>query len=160
LEILEEERLENEKKEKARLEKIKKAKLDKERIKKARLEKKETEKETIAAFGLGAWFPSKDNNSFMIYEAQLRLKDNFRLFVGGGKSPAEPSSVSYFGVRIGDRLNLGIGGMNSSALGKTELMLTGGFSLGTDRVRLEGNYFYVPENQDANGTRVILEIKF
>jgi len=40
------------------------------------------------------------------------------------------------------------------------LMFTGGFSLGADWIRLEGNYLYVPENEDANGVRAILGIRF
>jgi len=53
-----------------------------------------------------------------------------------------------------------VGGINSSALEKTELMLSTGFSLGTDRVRLEGNYFYIAENEDASGIKAILGIRF
>jgi type II secretory pathway component GspD/PulD (secretin) len=167
-ELLELERLkkekveEEEKKEKAKLEKEKreKAKLEEERIKKAGLEKKETEKGPVLALALGQWFPSKDNNSFMIYEAQFRLKGSLRLFGGGGKSSEESSYIGYFGVRIGDRLNIGVGGINSSALEKTELMLSAGFSLGTERVRLEGNYFYVTENEDVSGIRAALGIRF
>jgi len=167
-ELLELERLkkekveEEEKKEKAKLEKEKreKAKLEEERIKKAGLEKKETEKGPVLALALGQWFPSKDNNSFMIYEAQFRLKGSLRLFGGGGKSSEESSYIGYFGVRIGDRLNIGVGGINSSALEKTELMLSAGFSLGTERVRLEGNYFYITENEDVSGIRAALGIRF
>jgi len=96
----------------------------------------------------------------MIYEAQLRLKGNLRFFAGGGESSDEPSYIGYFGVRIGDKLNVGVGGMNSSALEKTELMFTGGFSLGGNRVRLEGNYLWVPENENANGIKAILGIRF
>jgi len=96
----------------------------------------------------------------MIYEAQLRIFGSIRLFGGGGESPDKSSYIGYFGVRIGDKLNVGVGRMNSSALAESKLMLTGGFSLGTDRVRLEGNYFYIPENQDANGIRAILGIRF
>ena len=167
LERLKKEKVEEEQREKAKLEeerirkeKIEKAKQEKERIKKAGLEKKETEKEPVLALALGQGFPSKDNNSFMIYEAQLRLKGSLRLFGGGGKSSEESSYIGYLGVRIGDKLNIGVGGINSSALEKTELMLTAGFSLGTETVRLEGNYFYVAENEDASGIRAILGIRF
>lgn len=154
---LEKKRAEKEKLERKRLEEEKK---EKERIKKAKLEKKKTEEKTFFALGLGTWFPSKDNNSFMIYEAQLRLKENLMLFSGGGQSSNRFSYIRYLGIRIGDKLNVGVGGINSSALQKTELMLTAGFSLGTDRVRLEGNYFYVPESQDANGIKALLAIEF
>ncbi len=166
LEGIEKKRVQKEKKEKAKLEeerirkeKIEKAKQEKERIKKAGLEKKETEKKPVLALALGQWFPSKDNNSFMIYEAQVRLKGSLRLFGGGGKFSEGSSYIGYFGVRIGDRLNIGVGGINSSVLEKTELMLSAGFSLGTERVRLEGNYFYVAENEDASGIRAILGIR-
>jgi len=159
---LEEEKriLERERREQARMERVKMADLEKERIRKARLEKKKTEKKPILGVGLGEWFPSEDNNSLMVYEAQLRLKGSLRLFGGGGESSDESSYMSYFGVRIGDKLNLGVGGINSTALEKTELMLIAGFSLGADWVRLEGNYFYVPENEDLNGIRAILGIRF
>ncbi len=167
LEGIEKERVEEEEREKAKLEeerirkeKIEKAKQEKERIKKAGLEKKETEKEPVLALTLGQWFPSKDNSSFMIYEAQLRLKGSLRLFGGGGKSSEESSYIGYFGLRIGDKLNIGVGGINSSALEKTELMLSAGFSLGTDRVRLEGNYFYIAENEDVSGIKAALVIRF
>jgi len=157
----EKEKLE-EKREKEKLEEEKreKAKQEKERIKKAGLEKKETEKEPVLALALGQWFPSKDNSSLMIYEAQLRLKGSLRLFGGGGKSSEGSSYIGYFGLRIGDKLNIGVGGINSSALEKTELMLSAGFSLGTERVRLEGNYFYLTENEDVGGIRAILGIRF
>ena len=167
LERLEKEKVEEEEREKAKLEeerirkeKIEKAKQEKERIKKAGLEKKETEKEPVLALALGKWFPSKDNSSFMIYEAQLRLKGSLRLFGGGGKSSEESSYIGYFGLRIGDKLNIGVGGINSSALEKTELMLSAGFSLGTEAVRLEGNYFYIAENEDVSGIRAALGIRF
>ena len=161
LERLKKERVEEEReKEKLEEEKREKAKLEEEIIKEAGLEKKETEKKPVLALALGQWFPSKDNSSFMIYEAQLRLKGSLRLFGGGGKSSEGSSYIGYFGVRIGDKLNIGVGGINSSALEKTELMLTAGFSLGTDRVRLEGNYFYIAENEDVSGTRAILGIRF
>ncbi len=167
LERLEKERVEEEEREKAKLEeerirkeKIEKAKQEKERIKKAGLEKKETEKKPVLALALGQWFPSRDNSSFMIYEAQLRLKGSLRLFGGGGESSEESSYIGYFGLRIGDKLNIGVGGINSSAFQKTELMLSAGFSLGTDRVRLEGNYFYIAENEDVSGIRAALGIRF
>lgn len=171
LERLKKEKAGEEKREKAKLEekrekekleeeKREKAKLEEERIKKAGLEKKETEKEPVLALALGQWFPSKDNSSFMIYEAQLRLKGSLRLFGGGGKSSEGSSYIGYFGLRIGDKLNIGVGGINSSALEKTELMLTAGFSLGTETVRLEGNYFYIAENEDVSGIRAILGIRF
>ena len=167
LERLKKERVQEEKKEKARLkeeriskEKIEKAKQEKERIKKAGLEKKETEKQPVLALALGQWFPSKENNSFMVYEAQLRLKGGLRLFGAGGKSSEGSSYIGYFGVRIGDKVNIGVGGINSNALEKTELMLTAGFSIGTDRVRLEGNYFYVDENEDVSGISAMLGIRF
>jgi len=171
LERLKKERVEEEKREKAKLEeerekekleeeKREKAKQEKERIKKAGLEKKKTEKKPVLALALGQWFPSRDNNSFIIYEAQLRLKGSLRLLGGGGKSSEGPSYIGYFGVRIGDKLNIGVGGINSTALEKTELMLSAGFSLGTDRVRLEGNYFYIAENEDASGIKAILGIRF
>jgi len=170
LERLKKEKVEEEERERAKLEekrekekleeeKREKAKLEEERIKKAGLEKKETEKEPVLALALGKWFPSRDNSSFMIYEAQLRLKGSLRLFGGGGKFSEGSSYIGYFGLRIGDRLNIGVGGINSSALEKTELMLTAGFSLGTEIVRLEGNYFYVAENEDASGIRAILGIR-
>jgi len=177
-ERLENKRLEKERREQARLEKIEKAKLEKERLDKERLEKEKKEKErsekikranlekgrikkaTTLALGVGGWYPSSDSSSLMIYEAQVRLKENLRLFGAGCKSSGKSSYVSYFGVRIGDRRNFGVGGMNSSALEKTKLMFTGGFSLGTERVRLEGNYFYVPENDDANGIRAMLGMRF
>jgi len=159
-EKLEKKRLEKEKREQARLEKIKKAKLEKERIREERLEKKKTEKKPILTLGLGEWFPSEDDNSFMIYEAQLRLKGSLRVFGGGGESSDQSSHISYFGARMGDKLNFGVGGMSSTSLEKTELMFTGGFSLGADWIRLEGNYFYVPENEDLNGIRAILGIRF
>ena len=162
-----EEEEEEEEREKAKLEeerirkeKIEKAKQEKERIKKAGLEKKETEKKPVLALALGQWFASKDNSSFMIYEAQLRLKGSLRLFGGGGKSSEESSYIGYFGLRIGDKLNIGVGGINSSALEKTELMLSAGFSLGTEAVRLEGNYFYIAENEDVSGIRAALGIRF
>ena len=166
LDRLKKERVEEERKkakleeERIRKEKIEKAKQEKERIKKAGLEKKETEKKPVFALAPGQWFASKDNSSFMIYEAQLRLKGSLRLFGGGGKSSEESSYIGYFGLRIGDKLNIGVGGINSSALEKTELMLSAGFSLGTDRVRLEGNYFYVAENEDVSGIRAALGIRF
>ncbi|TKJ47488.1 hypothetical protein CEE34_03550 [Candidatus Aerophobetes bacterium Ae_b3a] len=167
LERLKKEKGEEEEREKAKLEeerirkeKIEKAKQEKERIKKAGLEKKETEKKPVLALALGQWFASKDNNSFMIYEAQLRLKGSLRLFGGGGKSSEESSYISYWGLRIGDKLNIGVGGINSSALEKTELMLSAGFSLGTEAVRLEGNYFYIAENEDVSGIRAALGIRF
>jgi tetratricopeptide (TPR) repeat protein len=149
----------------ARVERLEKQRLKKEEREKAklgkeRLEKEKPEKETILTVGPGGWFPSRDNDSFMIYEAQLRLKGNLRFFAGGGESSDEPSYIGYFGVRTGDKLNVGVGGMNSSALEKTELMFIGGFSLGGDRVRLEGNYLWVPENEDANGIKAILGIRF
>jgi len=153
-------RLEKEKRKQARLERMKKAKQEKEIRAKARLEKQKTEKQPVLAVGLGGWSPSRDNNSFMIYEAQLRLKGSLRVFGGGGGVSGKSSYVSYFGVRIGDKLNLGVGGMNSTALEKTELMLIAGFSLGTDRVRLEGNYLYLPQNEDLNGIRATLGIRF
>ena len=170
LERLKKEKVEEEERERAKLEekrekekleeeKREKAKLEEERIKKAGLEKKETEKEPVLALALGKWFPSRDNSSFMIYEAQLRLKGSLRLFGGGGKFSEGSSYIGYFGLRIGDKLNIGVGGVNSSALEKTELMLTAGFSLGTEIVRLEGNYFYVAENEDASGIRAILGIR-
>jgi len=159
-ETLENKRLEKERREQARLEKIEKAKLEKERTRKERLEKKKTEKKPVLALGVGGWYPSSDSSSLMIYEAQVRLKENLRLFAAGCKSSGKSSYVSYFGVRIGDRMNVGVGGMNSSAFEKTKLMFTGGFSLGKDRVRLEGNYFYVPEDDDANGIRAMLGIRF
>ncbi|MEA3485436.1 MAG: hypothetical protein U9R03_01870, partial [Candidatus Aerophobetes bacterium] len=159
LKELEEKRIEKEKLERERLEK---ERLEKERTERERLEKERLEKEPIVApaLGLGEWFPSRGNNSFMIYEAQLRLLGSLRLFGGGGESSDKSSYIGYFGVRIGDKLNIGVGRMNSSALEEAKLMLTGGFSLGTDRVRLEGSYFYVPENEDANGIRAILGIRF
>ena len=167
LERLKKEKGEEEEREKAKLEeerirkeKIEKAKQEKERIKKAGLEKKETEKKPVLALALGQWFASKDNNSFMIYEAQLRLKGSLRLFGGGGKSSEESSYISYWGLSIGDKLNIGVGGINSSALEKTELMLSAGFSLGTEAVRLEGNYFYIAENEDVSGIRAALGIRF
>jgi len=162
LQKLEEERLEKERREKKRLEedKIEKAKLEKERVEKAELRKKRIERKTILAVGLGGWSPSEDNDSLMIYEGQIRLKKDLRLFGAGCKSSGKSSYIGYFGVRIGDRLNLGVGGMDSSALEKTRLMFIGGFSLGTDRLRLEASYLYVPENQDAKGIRTILGIRF
>ncbi len=159
-EKLEKKRLEKERREQTRLERIKKAKLEKERIRKEGLEKKKTEKKPILALGLGVWSPSEDDDSFMIYEAQLRLKGSLRVFGGGGESSDQSSYISYFGARMGDKLNFGVGGMSSTSLEKTELMFTGGFSLGADWVRLEGNYFYVPENEDLNGIRAILGIRF
>ncbi len=147
------------------LESIEKELLELERLKKEKVEEEEREKakleeEPVLALALGQWFPSKDNSSFMIYEAQLRLKGSLRLFGGGGKSSEESSYIGYFGLRIGDKLNIGVGGINSSALEKTELMLTAGFSLGTEAVRLEGNYFYLAENEDVSGIRAALGIRF
>jgi len=159
-EKLEKKRLEKERREQARLERIKEVKLEKEGIRKEGLEKKKTEKKPILALGLGAWSPSEDDNSFMIYEAQLRLKGSLRVFGGGGESSDQSSYISYFGARMGDKLNFGVGGMSSTSLEKTELMFTGGFSLGADWIRLEGNYFYVPENEDLNGIRAILGVRF
>ncbi|MFQ6066199.1 MAG: secretin N-terminal domain-containing protein [bacterium] len=162
LKKLEEERLEKEKrggeKKKESLEEIKNAK--QEETQKARVENKNSQKKTICVVGLGEWFPSRDNNSFMVFEAQLRFKGNLRLFGGGGKSSDGSSYLSYLGARIGNELHVGIGGMNSTSLDKTESMLTLGFSLGTDRVKLEGNYFYIPQDQDFNGITAILGIRF
>lgn len=159
LESAEKELVELEKK-RAEEEKREKVNLEKERIEKAKRGKKKTEKETFFVLGLGAWFPSKDNNSFMIYEAQFRLKENLRLFSGGGQSSGDSLPIGYFGIRMGDKFNVGVGGMSSNVGERIELMLTAGFSLGTDRVRLEGNYFYVPESQDANGIKALLAIRF
>ena len=132
---------------------------EEELVKLERLEEERRDKETFFALALGEWLPSRDANSFMIYEAQLRLKKNLRLFGGGGQSSGGSSHIIYLGVRIGDKLNIGVGGINSSTLEKTEWMLTGGVSLRRDKVILEGNYLYVPENQDVNGIRVMLGIE-
>jgi len=57
-------------------------------------------------------------------------------------------------------VNIGVGGIDSSALQKIKKMLTAGFSMGTDRERLEGKYCYVTENEDASGTKAVLVIRF
>jgi len=137
---------------------VEKLEKNKERVLYAESAKSE-EKKGILALGLGNWFLSGNNNSFTIYEAQLRLRGSLRLFGGGGETPDESSHIGYFGARIGDKLNVGIGGMNSNVLEKSELMYIGGLSLGTDKVRLEGSYFYVPENDDANGIRALLQLR-
>ena len=133
---------------------------EKELVELERLEKKKLEKEVFLAIGLGEWFSCSGTNSFMIYEAQLRLKDSLRLFSGGGGSSDQTSYVSYLGIRTGDKLNFGAGIIKSDSFEGATSFFTAGFSLETDRVRLESNYFYMPENQDVNGIRVMLGIEF
>jgi len=133
---------------------------EKELVELERLEKKKLEKEKREAIGLGEWFSCSGTNSFMIYEAQLRLKDSLRLFSGGGGSSDQTSYVSYLGIRTGDKLNFGAGIIKSDSFEGATSFFTAGFSLETDRVRLESNYFYMPENQDVNGIRVMLGIEF
>ncbi len=156
-ERLEKQRLEKERQEKARLEKVRKAKLEKERARRARLGRKEG---TTFALGLGGWSPSEYDSSLFIYEAQVRLKENLTLFGAGSNSTGKSSYISYFGVRTGDRFNVGVGRMSSSTLDEDGWMVTGGVSLGTERVRLEAHYLYVPAEDDGKGIRTMLGIRF
>ena len=160
VERLEKKKLEKEKREKERLEQKKLKEEKREAEEKAKLEKGSLGKETFLAIALGEWFPCSGTNSFMIYEAQIRLKENLMLFGGSGQSSDNSLRIGYFGIRTGDKFNVGVGGMGSNVGQRIELLLTAGFSLGTGRVRLAGNYFYVPESQDANGIKALLAIRF
>jgi len=161
LDELEKSRLELEKKKEAeKLEKVRELELKEKRIDKVKTEVKKVRKEKIFGIGLGQWFSSMNSDSFMTYEAQLLLKRNVRLFSGGGRTSDQSSSVTYFGVQIGDKLNIGIGGIQSGTSEKVNLMLTTGFSLGTEKLRLEGSYLYVPEEEGSSGTKVMLAIAF
>ena len=121
-------------------------------------ERKPVERAKRLAVGVGAWFLSEDEDSLLVYEAQISLTPSLRLFGGGGQK--EERYVGYAGLKYGDLLNIGIGGLNSDKLGKTEFMITGGLSIGTDNVRLEGDYFYLPNAQDESGVRAVLQIRF
>ena len=161
LDELEKNRLELEKKKEAeKLEKVRELELKEKRIDKVKTEVKKVRKESIFGIGLGQWFSSMNGDSFMTYEAQLLLKGNVRLFSGGGRTSDQSSSVTYFGAQIGDKLNIGIGGIQSGTSEKVNLMLTTGFSLGTERLRLEGSYLYVPGEEGSSGTKVMLAIAF
>jgi len=160
LDELEKDRLELEKKKEAeKLEKVRALELKEKKIDKVEAEVKKVRKESIFGIGLGQWFSSMNGDSFMTYEAQLLLKHNVRLFSGGGRASDQSSGVLYFGAQIGDKLNIGIGGIQSGTGEKVNLMLTTGFSLGTEKLRLEGSYLYVPE-EGSSGTKVMLVIAF
>jgi len=120
--------------------------------------KKPIEKAKRLAVGIGAWFLPEDEDSLLVYEAQIFLTESLKLFGGGGKK--EERYVAYGGLRYGDLLNIGIGGLNSDKLRKAEFMITGGLSIGTDNVKLEGDYFYLPNAQNESGVRAALEIRF
>ena len=161
LDELEKSRLElEEKKQAEKLEKVKELELKEKRIDKVESEVKIVRKDHIFGIGLGQWFSSMNGDSFMTYEAQLFLKGNVRLFSGAVRTSDQSSSVAYFGAQIGDKLNIGIGGIQSGPSEKVNLMLTTGFSLGTAKLRLEGSYLYVPKEKGSSGTKVMLAIAF
>lgn len=123
------------------------------------VEKKKPKRKIRFALAGGVWFSESIKDSIIVYEGELFLGAKVRLFGGGGSND---SWISYYGLKysFGDILSLGVGGLSSSILGKTELMLDGGISVGTDRVRLNIDYFYVPEEEKAGGTRVGIGVRF
>ncbi|MCD6500639.1 hypothetical protein J7K42_01310 [bacterium] len=123
------------------------------------LEKKVVvEKQKQLSFGVGSWISA----SLFIFEGDLFLNKNNtgKLFVGGGKN--DDRYLYYGGLEgtLWDLFDLGVGVINSDTLANTEFMLTAGLSIGTDDVRLEGNYFYLPNAQDESGVRVAIEFRF
>jgi predicted RNA-binding protein with RPS1 domain len=119
-------------------------------------EKKLVKKPKNLGVGVGCWFGS-DDDSILVGEVQLFLsKDKkWRLFGGGGKK--ERGYISYYGLKYGDLLNIGIGGMNSDALAET--MVIGGLTIGTEKVKLESDYLFLPNTQKGR-IRVSLVIRF
>ena len=117
------------------------------------------EREIKFGLGAGVWFSQSIQDLIVIYEGQFSISPEIKLFGGGG---TDDSWISYYGVKysFGDILNFGVGGINSNVLDKTELMFTGGFSFGTDRFRLSTDYFYIPMEEKASGTRVCIEVRF
>ncbi len=111
------------------------------------------EKEKKLALAAGYWFP-ENGDSVTVYEGQLALNESLKLFGGGGEG------IGYGGLKYGDMLNLGVGGIKLDSLEDTEFMVTAGLSFGTDRVRLEGDYFYLPNRKDESGIKAALQIRF
>lgn len=107
------------------------------------------EKEKKLALAVGYWFPE----TVTVYEGQLVLGESLRLFVGGGEG------IGYGGLKYGDILNLGVGGIKFADSDNVEFMITGGLSFGSDRIRLEGDYFYLPNAKDS-GVKATLAIRF
>jgi len=111
------------------------------------------------ALGVGSWF-SSDGDSLLVYDGQLILSKDTKLKLFGGGGQKEERYVGYAGLKYGDMLNIGVGGINANNLPETELFLSFGLSFGTDTVRLESDYFYIPDNVDESGARVLLKIRF
>lgn len=114
-----------------------------------------SEKEKKFALAAGFWFPSEsEGDSFLVYEGQFMLKENWRLFAGGGEG------IGYGGLKYGDVLSLGVGGIKLDSLENMEFMVIAGLSFGSDKVGLEGDYFYIPNAKDKSGVKVGLQIRF
>ncbi|MCW3986709.1 MAG: hypothetical protein NWE87_00170 [Candidatus Bathyarchaeota archaeon] len=112
-------------------------------------------------FGLavGAWFPKSNKKAIAACEGQLLIGSDVTLFAGGGW---DDSWITYYGVKytFADILSLGVGGLNSTILEKTELMYLGGLSHDIGKVRLSVDYLYLPEEEDASGTRACIAVRF
>lgn len=116
-------------------------------------------KKDILAVGLGEWYPSTGIDPFMIYEAQLRLGENLRLFGGGGRSFNNSSYISYLGVKTEGKLNIGVGGIQSSAFERAEFLFCTGIFLEIDKTRIQIDYFYVPKKEEVNGIRAFIGVR-
>ena len=109
--------------------------------------------------GAGGYFSESADNTVMVYEGEFTA-GSLGLFGGAGDSGI--FWIRYLGLRwrLTDLVSLGIGGVDSSDLEQAEIMYDVGISLGSDRLRLNVDYFYVPEAENAGGTRAGLQIRF
>ncbi len=109
----------------------------------------------------GGWFPKSMESPIIIYEAQIRIVAGLRIFGGGGGNALQPPWMGYYGLGYNffDFINIGVGGVNSPDSSRTELMYRAGISLGGDRMRLNLDYFYLPEQEANSGVRVGIAIR-
>ncbi len=125
--------------------------------------KKKTDIAQPTTFGVlvGGWFQSTDiAHAPFIIEGQLKLVENLRLFVGGGQQ-GSTDYLFYGGLRLGDLINVSVGGLNNSTnASQFNPFIGAGLSLGTDKLRLNVNYFYCLNAIENNGLRAGLEIRF
>jgi len=109
----------------------------------------------------GGWFPKSIDSSFVVYDARIQVVAGLRIF-GGGSSTIQSPWIGYYGLGYNfyDFLNIGVGGVNSHNLSRTELMYSAGISLGPDRMKLNLDYFYLPEQEANSGVRAGIGIRF
>ncbi len=121
-------------------------------LKENKIEKEVKDMKTLKV-GFGAWIPKEGDVSSLI-EGEVRLSRNLELFGFFSKD-----DLHGLGLKYGQGI-ASVGIANVSSKDFSSFGLTAGLELGTDRFRVQGDYIYLPNQDEKNGVKVGVGVQF